>query len=271
MRGSALGTVCGTSTIFACYLLLLPRRFFAQGCAYWRQAGWPRLRAQVVFRLRRGAASGAAAGVDELGNTAFVWLAAVLGPFALAANNLDLTLNYLAIVPVIGLGIGCSVLCGNAIGRDDFAGLPRILRTTLLVEGLYVLAVSLLQIAWPDGLLRPFGANAADPRTHAAAVATARVLWTYSASFMFSVTGAAVLESFGMTRFVLCTRLGVMWGLSLPLISLAVARAGEEPSRLPWIWVVGSIFEAIIGAAYFLRIRQATDRRMNLLNFQQAT
>ena len=270
MRGSAWGTLCGTSTMFACYLVLLPRRFFAHGWAYWRGVGWPRLRAQVAFRLRRGAASGAAAGADELGNTAFVWLAALLGPVALAANNLDLTLNYLAIIPIIGLGIGCSVLCGNAIGRDDFESVPRILRTTLLVEGVYVLAASLLQIGLPDVLLMPFGTNAADPRIHAAAVGTARVLWTYSASFVFSMTGAAVLESFGMTRFILGLRLGVMWGISLPLIHVLVARSGEDASRLPWAWAIGSFFEAVIGAVYFLRIRQATARRMNLLEFPQA-
>lgn len=271
MRGSALGTLCGASTMFACYLFLLPRHFFSQGWRYWRDAGWPHLRAQVLFRLRRGAASGAAASVDELGNTAFVWLAALLGPVALAANNLDLTLNYVAIIPLIGLGIGCSVLCGNAIGRDDFQGIPRILRTTLLVEGLYVLAVSLLQIGGPDLLLMPFGANASDPAIHPAAVATARVLWTYSASFVFSMTGAAVLESFGMTRFLLGVRLGVMWGISIPLVYFAVSRAGEDPSRLPWAWVIGSVFEAAVGAIYFLRIRQAIAGRTNLLDFQHAS
>jgi MATE family multidrug resistance protein len=84
------------------------------------------------------------------------------------------------------------------------------------------------------------------------------------------MTGAAVLESFGMTRFILGTRLVVMWGVSLPIIYGVVSRSVEDPSRLPWIWVVGSVFEAAIGAVYFLRIRRAAERRMNMLSLRPA-
>lgn len=265
MRGSALGTLGGTATMLACYVALLPKGFFPRGWTHWRNVRWLAMRKQIALRLRRGLASGAAMSVDELGNTAFVWLAALLGPVALAANNLNLTLNYLAIIPIIGLGMGCSVMCAGAIGRDAHDDIPHILRTTLAVEAAYVLAVSALQLLLPDVLLQPFGSHAAEPGVHPVAVHVARVLWTYSAAFMFSMTGAAVLESFGMTRFLLVTRVAVMWGASIPLIFLAASGAAENPGRLPWLWVIGSVFEAVIGALYFARIRQATRRRVNLL------
>jgi MATE family multidrug resistance protein len=270
MRGSALGTLAGCASMLACYLYLLPSGFIREGIKHWVGEGWHKLRAQVAFRLRRGVASGLAAGTDELGNTSFVWLAAVLGPIALAANNVNLTLNYLAIIPIIGLGIGCSVLCGNAIGRGEFDRIPPILKVTLLVEGIYVLVVSLAQVIAPTVLLMPFGLKTSDPHILASATDTARVLWTFSASFVFSMTGAAVLESFGMTRFILFTRIGLMWCVSLPLIFLATHHGAGDPAWLPRIWIIGSVFEFAIGCTYFWRIRHATQKRLNFLQDQHA-
>lgn len=271
MRGSALGTLVGTASMLMCYVFLLPRRSLRDGLKHWVGVGGRTLRSRVAFRLRRGVASGLAAGMDELGNTGFVWLAAVLGPIALAANNVNLTLNYLAIIPIIGLGVGCSVLCSNAIGRDDFDQIPTILKVTLLIEGAYVLAVSLAQVIAPTLLLQPFGLSTSDAQVLTTAVDTTRVLWTYSGAFVFSMTGAAVLEGFGMTRFILVTRIGLMWGVSLPLIYLATHHAAGDPDWLPRIWVIGSVIEFAIGCIYFWSIRQVTRKRLNYLQVQHAS
>jgi MATE family multidrug resistance protein len=265
MQGSALGTLVGTSVMLALYTCLLPTRLLSDGLSHWVGEGWRRLRGQVMFRLRRGLASGLAAGLDVLGNTAFVWLAAVLGPIALAANNVNLTLNYLAIIPIIGMGIGCSVLCGNTIGKGEFDRVLPILRSTVLVEGVYVLLVSMVQVFAPVWLLKPFGLETNDPITMSTAIDTARVLWTYSASFVFSMTGAAVLESFGMTRFILATRILLMWGMSIPLIYAVTHYGAGDSTWLPTIWIIGSVFECAIGTLYFWRIRQATEQRLNSL------
>ncbi|MCW8200422.1 multidrug transporter MatE [Verminephrobacter aporrectodeae subsp. tuberculatae] len=270
MRGSALGTLVGSASMLVCYVWQLPRGFLRDGLRHWTDAGRAALRAQVGLRLRRGFASGTAAGMDELGNTSFVWLAAVLGPIALAANNVNLTLNYLAIIPIIGLGIGCSVLCSNAIGRNDYDQIPPILKVTLFIEGAYVLIVSLAQVLAPTILLQPFGLSS-DSQILSSAVDTTRVLWTYFASFVFSMTGAAVLEGFGMTRFILVTRIGLMWGLSLPLIYLATHHNAGDPAWLPRIWIIGSVFEFAIGCVYFWNIRQAIRKRLNFLQVQHAT
>ncbi|SEQ54538.1 multidrug resistance protein, MATE family [Pseudomonas sp. NFACC02] len=270
MRGSALGTLAGSSAMLIGYIWLLPTGSLRDGLKHWAKKGLRTLSDRVVFRFRRGIASGLAAGVDELGNTSFVWMAAVLGPIALSANNVNLTLNYLAIIPIIGLGVGCSVLCGNAIGRNEFDQIGTILKVTILVEGIYVLSISLAQLFLPTILLMPFGLKTNDPEIMRVATETARVLWTYSASFVFSMTGAAVLESFGMTRFILITRLSLMWCASLPLIYVVTQNAIGDPAWLPCIWIIGSVFEFAIGSVYFWRIRQATQKRLNFLQAQHA-
>lgn len=266
MRGSALGTLASACTILCCYLCSLPRRFFRDGFSYWRESGWTHARSQAFMRLRRGLSSGLAAGADELGITAFVWLAAMLGPVALAANNINLTLNYLAIIPILGLGMGCSILCANAIGRGAFEDVTHILRITLLVEAAYTALVAMLQVWAPDVLLRPFGLPEGDMLLRDVSLETARILWTYAVAFMLSMTGASILESFGLTRFVLILRIVAVWCVSIPSIYFFAQRRGDDPHSLPQIWLIGSAFELLIGLIYIGRLMKAARGRQNYLH-----
>ncbi|RUL77680.1 MATE family efflux transporter [Dyella choica] len=81
-------------------------------------------------RLKKGVILGVSAGILNFGNAAFIWVIAGLGSMALAANSINLTVSYLGFIPVLGLPIGCSVLCSNAIDKNNFAQIPRIVPIT---------------------------------------------------------------------------------------------------------------------------------------------
>ena len=261
MRGSALGTLTGTLAMFGCYVWFMPSQV------------WSNLKALIVKRssfvfadafprIRKSLALGAATGVENFGSVIFIWLIGGLGSISLAANNVNITVSNIGIIPLIGLSIGCSVLCGNAIGEGDFPKIPRILFVTMVIEFIYIAIISYFQIFTPDALLNPFGL-ADRPEIHRAAIETSRVLWFYSLAFAFSITGGAVLESFGLTRFILAVRLIFMWALSIPIVyALTTAHSGNA-DFLPRCWVVGSMFEGIIGALYFWRILAAVKKRQN--------
>lgn len=262
MRGSALGTLAGSLAVMACYTFCMPGEVWANLKALIVKHRVSML-ADVLPRLKKGFILGASAGIDNFGNAAFIWVIAGLGSIALAANNINLTVNYMGIIPVLGLGIGCSVLCGNAIGENNYAQIPRILLVTLAIELAYIVVISFFQIATPGALLSPFGLAHKPPEIQHASIATARVLWVYSLAFAFSMTGAAVLESFGLTRFLFVTRLVMMWIISIPTIyAITTAHVGN-PGILPTCWIVGSSFEAIIGILYFWRIWLAVKKRQN--------
>jgi MATE family multidrug resistance protein len=261
MRGSALGTLAGTLAMMACYLRYLPGDVWAgfRRLVFQRGLRW----IDVAPRMRKGFALGVTAGVANFGNAIFIWVMAELGAIALAANNVNLTVSYLGVIPLLGLGIGCSVLCGNALGKGEFEQVPRILIVTLAIELGYVALTAFFQIVTPDALLSPFGLAGKPQEIHHASVATARVLWTYSLAFVFSMTGQAVLESFGITRFVFVVRFVLMWLLSIPTIYLMNQAHVGDAEFLPTAWVIGSSFEAAIGVLYFLRIWVAVRRRQN--------
>ncbi|WNF29656.1 MATE family efflux transporter [Streptomyces sp. C11-1] len=264
MRGSALGTLSAVVVMFVGYCVGLPKGYAARLTALLGQ-GARSLIHELWLRLRRGAPAGGSMGLEELGQTAFVWLAGVLGLLALSANNVALSLNYAAVIPLIGLGLGCNILCGNAIGAGLYTSVPRIMRSTLLVCGAYVAVVAFFQIVTPTLLLSPFGLNEAGPETVESAVDTSRVLWTYSAAFMFSMVGSAVLECFGLSRFGFLTRIVLMWCLCVPTIATVVLTHRGEADLLPVIWLIFSFFEAVMAVVCLWRIRKAVANRENLL------
>ncbi|WP_221938098.1 MATE family efflux transporter [Streptomyces benahoarensis] len=256
MRGSGIATFLAVSVMLAGYLMCLPRSFHA-GFARLVAGGARELPALIGRRLRKGAPAGGSSGLEELGHTSFVWITGLLGPVALAANNVALSLNYVAIIPLIGLGVGCSVLTGNAVGENQHARVPPALRATLAVGFAYVLVIAFFQVFLPTLLLSPFGLDGADAATTDTAVGASRVLWMYAVAFLFSMVGGAALESFGLTHFVLLTRIGVVWVLSVPtLLALALTHRGNS-GVLTLIWAVSSLYEGVMGFVYFRRIRRA--------------
>lgn len=264
MAGSGLATFIAVSCMTLGYLAFLPATFFK---AFGRV--WGRGRAHVLrslgARFRKGAPSGGSSGLEELANTSFIWIAALLGPTALAANNAAVTLNYLAIIPVIGLAIGCSILSGNAIGAGDFKAVHGAVRATFVAAGAWVALVSIFLIGFPQLLLEPFGLDSDSARVVDAAVTTSRVLCVYAVAFMFAMIGASVLESFGLTRFVIVGRVVVAWMVSIPTILVIAATNRGDTALLPVIWLVYSGLECGLGLIYLWRIRAAIAARENQL------
>jgi multidrug resistance protein, MATE family len=261
MRGSALGTLAGTLAITLIYVAYLPKEVWSDVRRLVATRGIHR--GDLAPRIRKGIALGVTAGIGNFGNAAFIWIIAGLGAIALAANNVNLTVSYIGVIPLLGLGIGCSVLCGNALGQGEFEQVPRILLVTLALELVYVAFTAYLQIVTPSVLLDPFGLADKPQEIRHAAVATSKVLWTYSLAFAFSMTGQAVLEAFGLTRFLFAVRFVMMWVLSIPTIYLMTLGRVGDAEYLPVAWVVGSSFEAGIGILYFWRIWVAVRRRQN--------
>ncbi|MFJ2773522.1 MATE family efflux transporter [Streptomyces sp. NPDC087300] len=265
MRGSALGTLSAVSVMFVGYAVFLPKGYAAGFGRLWRKGG-RRIADVLWLRLRRGGPAGGSLSLEELGQTAFVWLAGVLGSVALAANNVALSLNYAAVIPLIGLGMGCNILCGKAVGAGLHRDIPHIMRVTLTISGVYVAVIAVFQIATPTLLLSPFGLDGADSAVTSHAVDASRVLWTYSLAFMFSMVGSAVLECLGLARFGFVARIVLMWCLCVPTIIAFVLLNRDDPDMLPAMWVIFSAFEAVMAAVCLWRVKRAVSNQENRLH-----
>lgn len=136
-----------------------------------------------------------------------------------------------------------------------------------MIELMYIAVIAFFQIVTPLLLLNPFGLYDKPHEIQTVSIATSRVLWVYALAFAFSMTGGAVLESFGLTKFLFVTRVMLMWVLSIPVTYMIMTAHTGDASFLPTCWVVGSIFEGAIGAMYFWRIWLAVRNRQNGIVF----
>jgi MATE family multidrug resistance protein len=263
MIGSTIGNLMGTLAMMACYLAFVPNVLWN---AFRRIMSWRAMRStDARSRIRKGIMLGISVGLKDFGNVVFIWIIAALGPIALSASNVNFTINYIGIIPLVGLGSGCSVLCGKAIGEGNYQQIPRILRAALAIELAYVFAISFFQIVMPELLLKPLGLRETSAEIWQTSISISRVLWIYSIAFAFSMTSGAVLETLGMHRFLLGARLALTWALGIPAIYLIAMQNVGDASSLLTCWIVGSAFEALVGGICFWRIHHAVRNGENRL------
>ncbi len=192
------------------------------------------------------------AGLQQLlfasGMVALFAILARVGTAELAAANVLINVMLVTILPSIGFGLAAATLVGQSLGEgrpdDAYAWAWRVSR----VAAVFVAALSLPAIAWPDLVLGPFLHDAATrelavwPLRIAAALAP---LECVAAVLMNAHLGA------GSSRTVLAVSVATQWGAFLPvawllgpvlgfgILSIWTAQAGYRLLNLAlfsWSW-----------------------------------
>ncbi len=115
MRGSALGTLCAVSVMFVGYAVCLPRGY-AAGFGRLLRQGAGRVAGVLWLRLRRGAPRAARSAWRSWGRRRSCGWPGSSDPWRSPRTTSPWLLNYAAVIPLIGLGMGCNILCGRAVG-----------------------------------------------------------------------------------------------------------------------------------------------------------
>lgn len=178
-------------------------------------------------------------------------LAGALGPTALAAHQVALTLAALTFTVTVGLGSAASVRVGQAIGAGD-AGAAR--RRGLLAYGVgtsFMSGSALLFVLLAAELA---GTLTTQAEVVAAAIPLLRVAAVFQISDGAQAVGAAVLRGAGDTRLTLVANLAGHWLVGLPVALLLAYGAGMGVVGLWWGLSAGLTVVAAILLARFLAI-----------------
>ncbi|WP_372921344.1 MATE family efflux transporter [Roseovarius sp.] len=262
MAGSAIGTLVGVLTIFLVYLFNLPKGFVGAVAASLAESRADKIR-QLRTRLRRGLPIGGEESADEFGNTAILWAKSILGSLGLAANNFNIILNYISIMPIIGIAHGATVLSSNAIGSGDTGRILRIVVASLLVALVWVALVAAGLRLYGAEFIALFGIGEYGADVEALTLKVSKLLWLYAVAFTLSQIGGAVLQSMDVTGFIFRTRIVLMWCGSVPVAFFLAITAPDAITALPRMWVALSLFEAAIGVVLFLRAYRETSKPTN--------
>jgi MATE family multidrug resistance protein len=110
--------------------------------------------------MRYGLPKGLFAALDTVGFSVFFYLIGGLGKIEIAATSITFTLNLIAMLPMLGIGLAVEVLVGQRLGegRPDLA--ERSTWNGFGAAWLFTLAIALAYVFRPDFLALPFRSEA---------------------------------------------------------------------------------------------------------------
>lgn len=261
IAGAGWATVCGSwaSAILGVGMLFAPK-FRKQYCTL---SGW-RFEWALFRRLMYyGIPSGLQWSLDALAFTVFMIIVGQLGPAALAASSVAVTINMVGLVPMLGLAQAVAVLVGQRLGqnRPDLAA-----RSTWLgvaYSMLYTGSAAALYALAPN-LLLPLFKDADATRWAAVAEIVPFILKFVAVYCVFDGTTlvlSSALRGAGDTRFVSVALLTAAW--SLMVIPTIVAR--ELGAGLYTFWTFATGYLVVLAFVFVWRFWQGKWRTMRVI------
>jgi len=267
IAGAGWATVIGSSVsaILSLALLLRPRyrKEFAT------MTGW-RFDADLFRRLMRfGVPSGVQWMLDILAFTVFIFLVGRLGEIQLAATNIAFTINMVAVLPMLGMGQGVSVLVGQRLSQDRPEVAERSTWTGFQLAWLFMGAIAMLFLLIPDAFLF-FFRNDSDPAGAEVAQLVPfllRFVALYSLFDSMNIIFSFALRGAGDTRFVTMVALALAW----PIMVFPTWAAWYFGWGLYFPWAFASAYVIALGFTFLLRFRAGKWRSMRVIEPKSAT
>lgn len=260
--GAALGTVLSFALGMTLALLLLTRT--ANRLAY---QTWPRrpLDLVIVKRLLRfGFPNGLQFALDLLSFNVFVMLTHRMGEVAQQASTIAFSINAVAFIPMIGIGIAAGILVGQGIGAGDTALARRAVRNALWVVLVYFLFTTTLVAAagmlYVDRIFPLPGSGDAE-----AVYAMARWFLLFILAFMLFdglfILYSHAIKGAGDTAYAMWMAVGLAWGM-FAIPCLVVYLLGGSI----WImWGILVVYVVVASIIFCRRYRQGQWQRMRVI------
>ncbi len=197
---------------------------------------------------------------------AFVLLAARLEETAVAASNIAFSINNLAFMPLLGLGMTASILVGQHQGAGRPAAAERAGWTCLKLGWLYMLAIGATFVGLPRFYFTLFAAGRDSGLDPAALLPVGRVLLMMMAGWglldAVNIILSGALKGAGDTRFVMLYSMLMGWLVWLggEVLILLVFRLGILHA---WAWLM--VYVWLLAAGFFLRWRQGRWKSIRLI------
>ncbi len=217
--------------------------------------------------IRFGLPSGLHWFLDVAAFTIFVMLVGRMGPVAHVASNIALSVNLLAFMPMVGLGMAASILVGQYLGRNqpDYAG--RMGWLALKIGIGYTAFIGSTFLLFPAAYTHVFEGNAHGSVPLGELLPMVRVLlvmlaiWGTADASAIVISGA--LKGAGDTHFVMYFQSAVAWGFLVlgQLVIVFVFKAGVYAS---WAWTL--LYIIILGIGFILRFRSSRWKSIDLLD-----
>ncbi len=221
IKGAAWAAASGQILMTVLYLRAI---FSAYNRRRFRTARLAGIHTGLFLRMiKYGAPNGAGFFLDIASFGAFIFIIGGMDEISLAASNIIASINMLAFMPVIGLGLATLTLVGKYIGMKKPDVSVRVAHNAVRLAGIYALTLGALFVVVPGLFINIFGSgNSAE---YAQILAKSRPLMKVLAVFIFfdavGIIFADALRGAGDTRFQMLGASAAAW-LLVPMRHLKI-------------------------------------------------
>jgi len=217
--------------------------------------------------IRFGLPSGLHWFFDVAAFTIFVLLVGRMGPIAHIASNIALSINLIAFMPMIGMGMAASILVGQYLGRNEPGHAEKMGWLALKIGVVYIAFIGATFLIFPGFYINVFEGNAAGSVPFGELMKTVRILlvmlalWGVADAAALILSGA--LKGAGDTYFVMYFQSAVAWGF-LVVGQVLIVLVFKLNIYISWAWTL--LYIAILGVGFFLRFQSGRWKSIDLLD-----
>lgn len=260
IKAPGLATAVGSSCSALLALFFFFRRAYRE--PFHTLTGWKFDRELFARLMRFGLPNGCQWMLEGLAFTVFLFLVGRLGDTDLAATNVAFSINFVAIVPMLGMGQAVMILVGQRLGQDRPDLAEKSTWTGFRAAWLYMGVLALLYAVLPGPFLVLFASD--DPKWPAIAQLVPvllRFVALYSLFDSMNLIFSFALRGAGDTRFVTLVCLTLAW----PMMVLPTWAVYYYDWGLNWAWASATLYVIAQALVFLARFRQGRWRSMRVI------
>jgi len=225
----------------------------------------------LLWRMVRfGTPSGIHLVLDVASFTIFILLTGRMGTIALAASNIALSINMLAFLPLIGIGIAASTMVGQYQGKGQSHYAERSGWNAFRLSFVYMSLIGCTYILFPEFYLQFFVERSGEGLSLDAIypigskLMLIMALWGLVDAASISFSGA--LKGAGDTRFVMWFSCLLAWGMLVPG-QIVIVFVLEKGVIAAWAWT--ALYIAAMALGYTWRYRSGRWKSIDMLGAER--
>lgn len=215
--------------------------------------------------LKYGLPNGVGFFLDVASFTVFFFLVGNLDGPSLAANSIIATINSMAFMPVLGLGMATLTLVGQRVGQKRHDIAEKTVYNAIRMTFLYVGLISLLFFLCPGFFVGLFG-SASDAVHYDAILAKSRQLMKILAVFVLfdgiGIIFSDAIKGAGDTRFQMVTASLCSWLVFVPGAYVCVY---VLHTPLAYVWGWACVYVCLLALIFWRRFRSGKWRAIDIL------
>ena len=264
ISGAAWATTISVWIKVAAYLGLIVRRHNIK--KYGLNRGIL-LKTPLLWRLLKfGGPSGWQLWVEGMAISLFVLYIGKIGIIEAAATTLAFSVNLIAFIPIVGLGMSVTTLVGQRIGSQELDLAKRAVFYGLLIGLAYSLFFALLYLFAPSFFLWAHAKTSLSENfeeIESTAIFLLKFVATYCIFDCIQIIYASALKGAGDTRFIfVITVVNSILFVVLGLVGVQFVGAEHE---LTWWWLVITTWILLYALTFYLRYRRGKWTRMSVI------